>query len=102
MDKALPLTSPMIVQSLDIKKKDCFHPPKEGENFLGHEVLYLSVIGALTYLANCIQSDIIFSVNLLTRYSSAPTRRYWNGIKLMSPKFFYTHEIKKKSDIDIQ
>ena len=33
------------------------------------------------YLANYTQPDIAFAVNLLARYSSAPTRRHWNGIK---------------------
>jgi hypothetical protein len=33
------------------------------------------------YLANCTRPDIAFSVNLLARYSSAPTRRHWNGVK---------------------
>ncbi|RVW88003.1 Retrovirus-related Pol polyprotein from transposon TNT 1-94 [Vitis vinifera] len=42
---------------------------------------YLSAIGALMYLANCTRPDIAFSINLLARYNSAPTRRHWNGIK---------------------
>ncbi|WKA07154.1 hypothetical protein VitviT2T_025015 [Vitis vinifera] len=35
------------------------------------------------YLANCTRPDIafFFSVNLLARYSSAPTRRHWNSVK---------------------
>ena len=33
------------------------------------------------YLANYTQLDIVFSVNLLARSSSALTRRHWNGIK---------------------
>ncbi|KAL0293190.1 UNVERIFIED_CONTAM: Retrovirus-related Pol polyprotein from transposon TNT 1-94 [Sesamum radiatum] len=33
------------------------------------------------YLANNTQSDIAFSVNLLARYSSTPTKRHWNGVK---------------------
>ena len=33
------------------------------------------------YLANYTRPDIVFVVNLLARYSSAPTRRHWNGIK---------------------
>ena len=33
------------------------------------------------YLANYTWPDIAFAINLLARYSSAPTQRYWNGIK---------------------
>ena len=33
------------------------------------------------YLAQCAISDITFIVNMLTRFSSKPTRRHWNGIK---------------------
>ncbi|XP_069150296.1 secreted RxLR effector protein 161-like [Solanum lycopersicum] len=33
------------------------------------------------YLANTTRPDIAFAVNLLARYSFAPTRRHWNGIK---------------------
>ena len=33
------------------------------------------------YLAKYTRPDIAFAVNLPARYSSAPTRRHWNGIK---------------------
>ena len=65
----------MVVRSLDIKK-DLYHPIEENEEVLGPKVLYLSVVGALMYLAQCIRPDILFSVNLLARYSSAPTQRH--------------------------
>jgi hypothetical protein len=45
------------------------------------QVPYLSAIGALMYLANCTRPDIAFSINLLAKYSYAPTRRHWNGVK---------------------
>ena len=80
MDKAHPLSSPMVVRSLDVKN-DPFRPCEKGEELLGPKVPYLSVIGALMYLANCTRPDIAFSVNLLARYSSAPTRRHWKGIQ---------------------
>ncbi|RVX03802.1 Copia protein [Vitis vinifera] len=80
MDKTHPLSSPMVVRSLDVKK-DPFRPCEKDEELLGPEVPYLSAIGALMYLANCTRPDIAFSVNLLARYSSSPTRKHWNGIK---------------------
>jgi hypothetical protein len=73
MDKAYPFKTPMVVRSLDIEK-DPFRPQDEGEKILGPEVLYLSVIGALIYLANSTQPDIAFAVNLLARHSAAPTK----------------------------
>ena len=33
------------------------------------------------YLANYTRPEIAFSINLLARYSSAPTKRHWNIIK---------------------
>ena len=75
MDKAHPLSSPMVVRSLDMKN-DSFHHC-EKDVVLGPEVPYLSAIGALMYLANCTCPNIAFSINLLARYSFAPTRRHW-------------------------
>ena len=80
MDKAHPLSTPMVVRHLD-PKSDPFRHKEEGEEVLGPEVPYLSAIGALLYLAQCTRPDIAFAVNLLARYSSEPTRRHWNGIK---------------------
>ena len=84
MDKSHPLCTPMIVRSLQVDK-DPFRAQiisEEGEEeLLGPEVPYLSAIGALMYLAQHTRPDISFAVNLLTRYSSAPTRRHWNGVK---------------------
>ena len=54
---------------------------KKNEKLLGPEVPYLSAIGALMYIANCIRPNIAFSINLLARYSSTPTQRHWTGIK---------------------
>ena len=51
MDKSHPLSSPMVVMSLEVIK-DPFWPKEENEELLGPEVPYLSAIGALMYLAN--------------------------------------------------
>ena len=76
MDKSHPLRSSMVVRSLEVTK-DPFRPKEENEELLGPEVPYLSAIGALMYLTNYTRPDIA----LLARYSSAPTKRHWNGIK---------------------
>ena len=80
MDKSHPVNSPIVVRSLEVNK-DPFHPKEENKELFGPEVPYLSAIGALMYLANCTRPDITFSINLLARYNSAPTKRHWNGIK---------------------
>lgn len=80
MDKANPLSTPMVVRSLNIET-DPFRPYEENEEILDSEFPYLSAIGALMYLANCTRPDISFAVNLLARFSSAPTKRHWKGIK---------------------
>ena len=54
----------------------CIHWYKESD-----KVTYLSVTVVLMYLVNCSRLNITFSINLLARYSFAPTWRHWNGIK---------------------
>ena len=80
MDKAHPLSTPMVVRSLETIK-DPFRPKGNDEELLGPEVPYLSAIGALMYLASHTRPDISFAVNLLARYNSSPTRRHWTGVK---------------------
>ena len=80
MDKSHPLSSPMVVRSLEVTK-DSFRLKEENEELLSPKLPYLSAIGALMYLTNYTRSDIAFLVNLLARYSSAPTKMHWNGIK---------------------
>jgi hypothetical protein len=75
MDKAHPLSTPMVVRSLNL------NDPKKIMKKCLVQVPYLSAIGALLYLANNTRPDISFAVNVLARYSSKPTRRHWNGIK---------------------
>ena len=70
----------MVVRSLDMNK-DQFRPKDEDEELLGPEVPYLSVIGTLMYIANCIRPDIAFAVNLLARHSACPTKHHWTGVK---------------------
>jgi hypothetical protein len=80
MYKAYPLRTPMIVRALK-KDTDPFRPKQEGEEVLGAEYPYLSVIGALMYLVNNTRPDIAFVVNCLARYSVARTMHHCNAIK---------------------
>jgi hypothetical protein len=80
MDIAYSARTPMIVRALE-KDKDLFKPREEGEEVLGQEYLYLSVIGVLMYLANNTRPDIAFAVNCIIKHCKAPTMRHWNGIK---------------------
>ena len=70
----------MVVRSLEVTK-DLFRTKKENEELFHPKVPYLSTIGALMYLVNYTRPYIAFSVNLLVRYSSTPTKRHRNGIK---------------------
>jgi hypothetical protein len=72
MEKSHPLSTLMVIRLLDVKK-DHFCPREDDEEIFGPEIPYLSTIGALMYLANCTRLNIVFSVNLLARYSYAPT-----------------------------
>ncbi|XP_070682444.1 secreted RxLR effector protein 161-like [Malus domestica] len=84
----------MTVRTLDAKR-DPFHPKEDEEETLEPEVLYLSAIGALLYLAQCTRPNISFVVNLLARYCNAPTCRHWNGVKDI---FLY---LKGTTDLDL-
>jgi hypothetical protein len=70
----------MVVHALE-NDKDPFRLKEEGEDVLGQEYTYLSVIGALMYLANNMRPDIAFVVNCLARHNAAPTMRHWNVCK---------------------
>jgi hypothetical protein len=80
----------MIGRSLHVDQ-DPYRPKEEGEEVLGAEYPYLSVIRALMYLANSTIPDIAFVVNLLARYNAEPTKRYWERIKDI---FCYLQESK--------
>ena len=65
-NKSKPSSTPTVVCTLDAKQ-DPFHPKDDEEEVLELEVPYLSAIGDLLYLSQCIRLDIFFAVNLLTR-----------------------------------
>ena len=76
MDKAYPLSTPMVVRTLNVLK-DPFRPLNEGEIILRPETPCLNAIGTLMYFTNNTKPDIAFAVNLLARCNSTPMRRHW-------------------------
>ena len=74
MDQVNPLSSPMVVRSLNVKNNP-FRPSKKNEELLDPEVPYLSVIDALMYLTSYTRPNIAFSISLLARYCEAPILR---------------------------
>lgn len=66
MDKSHPLFTLMVVRSLD-DYKGLLGPQERDEKLLGPKVPYLSFIGALMYLANFTQPNIVFIINLLSK-----------------------------------
>lgn len=80
MDKTNPLSTPMMFRTLNVEN-DPFRPKEGNEEDINFELPYLSIIGALMYLANYTRPDIAFAVNLLARFNSCPTKRHWKGIK---------------------
>ena len=72
MNKSHSLSSSMVVHSLEVKNNS-FRPKEDKKELLGPKIPHLNVFGALAYIANYTLLDIAFSVNLLTRYSFAPT-----------------------------
>ena len=71
MNNAHPLSTPIVVRSLD-PKKDPFCPKEDDEEILSPKV-YLNAISALLYLPQSTRQNIAVSVNLLVRFSPADT-----------------------------
>jgi hypothetical protein len=80
MDKVYSARTPMVIRALE-KDKDPFRPREEGEEVLGQEYSYLSVIGVLMYLTNNTRPDIAFVMHCIARHSTTPTMHHWNDIK---------------------
>lgn len=103
MDKEHPLSTSIAIRSLDVKKNP-FRPQEDNKEIIGLEVLYLSVIGNLMYLANCIRPNIAITINLLARYSSTPTHRHQKGIqhifrylrRTIGIRLFYFNKLKSQ------
>lgn len=74
MDKSYPLSSPIVVYSLEVKMTHfVFKKKKNNEELPGSKVPYLNAIDLLMYLVNYTWLDIALFINLLARYYFIPT-----------------------------
>lgn len=104
MNKLHWLSISIIVWSFDINI-DPFQPQKIDEELLiSHKIPYLIVIGVLLYLTNKVRSNICFTISLLAKFISFPTRRHLNSIKhafrylwgTTNMKLFYSNNSSQK------
>ncbi|KAL0371809.1 UNVERIFIED_CONTAM: Copia protein [Sesamum calycinum] len=120
MNNAHPLSTPMVVRSLDVNK-DLFHPPAHNDEILGPEVPYLSAIDA-GYLSDphkaISQSGYVFMYGgtAISWHSTKQTLvatssnhaeikdGYIKGdrTKHISPKFFSRHELQVEGKVDVK
>jgi hypothetical protein len=75
INKAYPIRTLMTVHVME-KDINPFRSKQEGEEVLGAEYPYLSVIGALMYLANNTRLSIAFAINCLIIHSATPTMHH--------------------------
>jgi hypothetical protein len=62
-----------------LSKDDCPKSPEEVEEMT--DIPYQEAIGCLMYLSQCTRPDITFAVNKLSRFSSNPGPKHWQGVK---------------------
>jgi hypothetical protein len=79
MDKASPLSAPMIGRSKT--KDDPYQPCEEEEEEEYDRTRYLAAVGALLYLSTFTKPDISFTVSVLARHNQRPSARHWNAVK---------------------
>jgi hypothetical protein len=80
MDKANPLSAPMMRQSRtsDEPYRPC---EEEEEEEFYDRTRYLAVVGAVLYLSTLTRPDISFTISVLARHSQKPAMRHWNGVR---------------------
>jgi hypothetical protein len=79
MDKANPLSAPMMGQSRT--SDDPYRPCEEEEEEFYDRTRYLAAVGALLYLSTFTRPDISFTISVLARHSQKPAMRHWNGVR---------------------
>lgn len=79
MDKASPLSTPMIGRSST--KDDPYHSCVTKEEEFHDCNKYLGAVGALTYLSIFTRPNISFSVSVLARHNQRLANRHWNAVK---------------------
>ena len=107
MDNTHPLSTFMVIRSLDVNKDPLW--PLE-EILEKKKVPYFSVIGALMYFTNYTKPKIAFAANLLAKYSSTKKKNIgmWSNIyfaisaKQLKWSYFIMDQIYNWLDMQIQ
>lgn len=84
MSKASGVTHPMLAQGLRRQAERTV--PKE-------EFDYLSIVGSLLHLANCVRCDIAHAVGVLARHSAWPGREHVRACKRVVQYLYNTRDL---------
>ena len=75
MDSSKPVSTP----SEKLSEEDC--PADEEEKQKMSHVPYREAVGCLNYIAQSTRPDIVFAVNVLSRFCTNPGVKHWQGVK---------------------
>ena len=78
MDKCKPVAVPMN-NSEKLTKEES--PKSNNETAAMKDVPYQEAVGCLMYLAQSTRPDILYAVNMLSRFNKNPGQKHWNGVK---------------------
>ncbi|GJU80997.1 hypothetical protein Tco_1283362 [Tanacetum coccineum] len=104
MDKSHPLSTPMVVRTLDVEK-DPFRPLNDDDEILGPEVPYLSALGALLFLTRFLQERTLQQLYMKIMQHALLNLRM-DTSKVTEASIFnrvlFTHDLRKSGDIIVQ
>ena len=69
----------LIGYGITLTKKDSPTIPQEREHMSG--IPYASVVGSIMYVITCTRSNIVYSLDVVSRYQSNPDKNHWKIMK---------------------
>ena len=68
-----------IGQRIFLSKSDCPTTLQKRERM--SKILYASIVGSIIYVMICMQPDVAYSLEVVSRYQSDPGENHWKVIK---------------------